>query len=310
MSIATCAARCTASTKNRAPAACTTSAMADRSGMVPIRLEAPVTATSLVAGLVTRSIWPGTSSPVSGSKSAKRTVAPTDSAASTQVRTLASWSSRVTTTSSPGPQSLARVRARSRVSWVMLRPKTMPSGSAPSRSASADRAPTTAASALRSAAVAEPRFASGESKVSCTALATTSGVWVPPGPSKWAAPPRSDGKCARTVATSYDVTVLVVGSDTVASSVFWFDRMGSPVDVAERLQEPTAGHPARGRGQRLERWVRELGAVLEVEQVHLVRSELAEVDRRAGIHLLLQHERTRAELGVDHVDEHLPERLR
>ncbi len=40
------------------------------------------------------------------------------SAASTQGRMLASWSSRVTTTSSPGPQSCARVRARSKVSWV------------------------------------------------------------------------------------------------------------------------------------------------------------------------------------------------
>ena len=97
-----------------------------------------------------------------GSKSAHRTAAPTASAARTQGRMLASWSSRVTITSSPGPQVAASVRARSKVSAVMLRPKTTPRGSTPSRSAIAARAASTTASAARSAAVTEPRFASGD----------------------------------------------------------------------------------------------------------------------------------------------------
>ena len=41
---------------------------------------------------------------------------------------FASWSSRETTTSSPGRQVLASVREKSNVSCVMLRPKTMPAG--------------------------------------------------------------------------------------------------------------------------------------------------------------------------------------
>ena len=77
----------------------------------------------------------GPARPVAGSKSTQRTSAPLASAAITQGRTLASWSSRVTTTSSPGSQSLASARARSKVSWVMLRPNTTPSGTPPIRSA-------------------------------------------------------------------------------------------------------------------------------------------------------------------------------
>ena len=72
---------------------------------------------------------------------------------------------------------------------------------------SAARAPTTAASALRSAGVVSPRLASGATSTSYIAWATTSGVCEPPGPSKWAAPVAgpsfSCGKWDRTRATSY-----------------------------------------------------------------------------------------------------------
>ncbi len=81
--------------------------------MVPIRLEAAVTATSRVRGESTASTCSGSSSPVAGSKSAHRTLAPTASAAWIQGRMLESWSRRVTTTSSPGPQAFASVRDRS-----------------------------------------------------------------------------------------------------------------------------------------------------------------------------------------------------
>ncbi len=78
-----------------------------------MRLEAAVTATRRVRGESWARMWPAVSSPVAGSKSARRTVTPARSAACTHGRMLASWSSRVTTTSSPSDQPAARVRAMS-----------------------------------------------------------------------------------------------------------------------------------------------------------------------------------------------------
>ena len=155
---------------------------------------------SSVSRLVTAD---GSSSPVAGSNSAHLTVTPTLSAAITHGRTLASWSSLLTTISSPGSQSLAIAREMSNVSWVMLRPNTTPSGTPPSRSATAARAASTTSSALRSAGVSRPRLESGWVMACRIASPTTSGVWVPPGPSKYAVPPARLGKCARSAWTSY-----------------------------------------------------------------------------------------------------------
>ena len=171
-------------------------------GQVPSRFDAAVTATSRVRGDSTCATASAGSSAVAGSNSAQRTRAPTASAASTQGLTFASWSSEVTTTSSPGPHVAASVRATSNVIWVMLRPKTTPRGSAPSRSATALRAATTVSSAMRSDAVTRPRLASGATRVRLTASATGAGTWEPPGPSKWAYPAVSAGNWARTAATS------------------------------------------------------------------------------------------------------------
>ena len=170
-----------------------------------MRLDAPVTATSRVRGLSASSRESSDSSAVSGSKSTHRTAAPAASAAITQGRTLPSWSSRVTTTSSSGPHSLAIARLTSKVSWVKLRPNTTPPAGAPSRSASASRAPSTARSAFSWATVRSPRLESGRESVSRTASATTSGVCEPPGPSKNASPLSRAGKWARTFATSYSL---------------------------------------------------------------------------------------------------------
>src|SRR4051794_39676953 len=85
----------------------------------------------------------------------------------------------------------------------MLRPKTTPPGSVPSRSPTACRAPTTTASAARSAAVTRPRFAIGDVSVALIASATYCGVCEPPGPSKWTVPLDRDGKPARKALTSY-----------------------------------------------------------------------------------------------------------
>ena len=97
---------------------------------------------------------------------------------------LPSWSSRLTTTSSPGPHRDASERAKSKVSCVIDRPNTTPPGSTPSRSATAARAATTTSSARISAAVTEPRFEMPLTSVPATASATTRGTCVPPGPSK------------------------------------------------------------------------------------------------------------------------------
>ena len=98
---------CTPSTQCRAPTSWARSATRQTGVRVPIRFEAPVVATSRVRSESTAATASADSSPVAGSKSTHRTVAPTASAACTQGRMFASWSSRVTTTSSPGPQSLA-----------------------------------------------------------------------------------------------------------------------------------------------------------------------------------------------------------
>ena len=130
-----------------------------------------------------------------------------DVPAITQGRMLASWSSRVTTTSSPGPQPWAKVRARSKVICVIERPNTIPPGSAPSRSAIAARAPTVTSSARRSASVTVPRLARPAVRVRATASATDCGVCEPPGPSKWATPRSSAGNWARMRVRSTRATV-------------------------------------------------------------------------------------------------------
>ncbi|CAM5714250.1 hypothetical protein SBADM41S_07306 [Streptomyces badius] len=110
---------------------------------------------------------------------------------------------RLTTTSSPGRHVPARVREKSYVSWVALRPKTIPPGSAPSRSPIACRNSRTIPSALTSPGRVEPRLDSGRLIASPIASMTGAGVWVPPGPSKCAVPERRAGNCARTALTSY-----------------------------------------------------------------------------------------------------------
>ena len=123
----------TPSTYARAPASRAASVIARTSGRVPIALEAAVTATRRVRSDRTRSTAAAGSSPVSASKSATRTVAPARSAASRHGRTLASWSSDVTTTSSPGAQVREMASAKWKVSVVMFGPRTTPSGVPPTQ---------------------------------------------------------------------------------------------------------------------------------------------------------------------------------
>src|ERR1700712_3981891 len=210
--------------------------MARTSGIVPIRLDAAVTATSRVRALSRAARRAGTRPPVAGSKPAHRTPAPVRSAAITHGRTLASWSSRDTTISSPGRHAPERVRDRSKVSAVMLRPKITPSGSALSRSPTARRHCPTISSAFRSAVVVDPRFASGRNIADRMASATTSGVCEPPGPSKCAAPSCSAGKCARIALTSNTTCTTYARRGTIAQVTSEEDRLRDLV-VLRRVRD-------------------------------------------------------------------------
>ena len=117
-----------------------------------------MTATTLVRSVSAARISSTDSSPVSRSNPTHRTSAPTASAACTHGRMLESWSSRVTTTLSPGTHCLASARDMSYVACVADRANTTPPASHPSRSATAARAPTTTSSARRSDAVTAPRL--------------------------------------------------------------------------------------------------------------------------------------------------------
>ena len=87
-----------------------------------MRLDAPVTATSRVRSVIADSTLSQMISDVAGSKSSQRTVTPARSAKISHGRTLASWSRRETTISSPGRQLAATARPTSKVSAVALRP--------------------------------------------------------------------------------------------------------------------------------------------------------------------------------------------
>src|SRR5829696_10318904 len=97
-----CGTAATASIEMRAPAAWAAATIASSSGTVPVAFDAAVTATQRVRSDSTASTAETGSASVSRSGFAQRTVAPARSAAITHGRTLASWSSRVTTTSWPG----------------------------------------------------------------------------------------------------------------------------------------------------------------------------------------------------------------
>ena len=84
---------------------------------------------------------------------------PASWASSSHGETLASWSSRVTTTSSPAAQSRAAARVSAKFSVVMFGPKITSSAVAPRSSAAACRAPVTSASDRSDVSKGPPRFA-------------------------------------------------------------------------------------------------------------------------------------------------------
>ncbi len=158
--------------------------IAATSGRVPMMLLAALTATSRVRSPISSPNWPAGSSPEGSSTWAQRTVAPARSAASTQGRTFASWSSRVTTISSPGPQSADSTSASRNVSVVMFGPRMTPSGSPPTRSATARRASVTSSSERALAGNSPPVLPIPVRYAPLIASMTGSGTWVPAAPSR------------------------------------------------------------------------------------------------------------------------------
>jgi hypothetical protein len=157
-----------------------------------------VTATHFVRSESTASTALAGSSSVPGSGSAKRTVAPARSAAISHGRTLASWSSRVQTISSPGASARPAAAEKLIVSAVMLGPNATPRGSAPSIRATASRACSTISSEARAWGKAPPSLAVRPERIhSAIASIALSTICVPPGPSRRAQPSASPGNRSR-----------------------------------------------------------------------------------------------------------------
>ncbi len=134
--------------------------MARTGGMVPTAFEASVTATSRVLG---ESTAPSSSrSRVQSSRRTptQRTATPRSSASANQGATFASWSRRVTTSSSEGPSTRPMARLTANVMEVMLGPNEISPGSvAPRKSAAAAWTSSSIASVSRLAAKAPWRLA-------------------------------------------------------------------------------------------------------------------------------------------------------
>ena len=95
----------------------------------------------------------------SSRRSAHRTVAPVSAPTASQGAMLASWSSCVTTTSSPGERVAATDRDSPNASVVMFWPNTHSSALPPRRSAAAERPSAMISSVSRLVAKAPPVFA-------------------------------------------------------------------------------------------------------------------------------------------------------
>ena len=131
------------------------------------------------------------------------------------------------------------MREKSYVSAVALRPWTTPSGTPPTRSATAERNSPTTPSALRWLTVAAPRCDSGPVSVRAIASPTTAGVWVPPGLSKWAMPEASEGNSARKAETSKGMQArdrdAQLAMCTTASPEFTSGASVRPMTMPSRL---------------------------------------------------------------------------
>ena len=113
------------------------------------RVRSPISASSASWSSVTSSVRIG----------AWRTTSPWSAATSSQGDTFASWSSWVTTISSPGSSVRATAWASRKLSVVMFAPNAIPSGSPPVKSAAAARPRAISSSDAAEVAKAPPRLA-------------------------------------------------------------------------------------------------------------------------------------------------------
>ncbi len=195
--------------------------MGARSGVVPRRLDAPVTATHFVRPSMRSITDCGSSSPVAGSNGASTWVAPARSQAMRHGVTLASWSRRVPTTLSPGRNVAPTARVKASVIVVMLAPRQMPRGSAPSNVASVSRVRDISESHASAAVKAPPELAllPLDAHSAIDAMATST-ICVPAGPSKRDHPSRTPGKRWRRERTTMAAeSVRSRGAPAAASTV-------------------------------------------------------------------------------------------
>ena len=109
---------------------------------------------------------------------------PRSAATASQGATLASWSRRLTTSSSPAAQSRARARETASVSVVMFAPNAISSRRAFSRSAAAQCASAETASTAIDIVNDRPAFAVPPTRCAVIASIASEHIWVPPGASK------------------------------------------------------------------------------------------------------------------------------
>src|SRR5918997_2124530 len=208
-----CGARCTPSAHASAPAAWAAAAMRAGSVRDPTAFDASVKATTRVRSPIISSSASWSSVTSSVLIGAWRTTRSWSAATKSQGEMFASWSSWVTTISSPGRRVRATACASRKLSVVMLAPKAIPSGSAPVKSAAAARPRAITSSESAEVGNAPPRFAFDRSMQAATASSTSRGHCDPPGPSRYAAPLARAGKRSRTAATSSGGALLLGMAD-------------------------------------------------------------------------------------------------
>src|SRR6188472_2684126 len=142
--------------------------------------------------------------------STKRTTIPRSCSSSSHGETFASWSSFVTSTSSPASSVRAKARVRRKLRPVMLGPKATSRASQRRKSAARCLACSIRSTVRREVSNEPPTFALSSRRYAATASITSSGHCVPPGPSK-----NASGRCsavnrARTASMSSASVVLMI----------------------------------------------------------------------------------------------------
>ncbi len=132
---------------------------------------------------------------------------PRSCASSSQGETFASWSSAVTTISSPSRRVRPNARLRRKLSDVMLWPKAVSPGAQPRNVAAFSCASSTSSVVRRLVEYGAPMFALSSRRYRPMASMTSSGHCVPPGPSKNASGRSRAEKRARTAETSSAVVL-------------------------------------------------------------------------------------------------------